>query len=152
MTDASPPQPQATTPEAALALLVEGNARYVANTPHERDFSAGRHSRTRSVLARQTAPGRLTSTYHRLEGRGGLRAHLRGDLGFLLRALGTDLIALRRAGLARLGEDRLVLGERFRRRFDRWNGSANARTHAYRKCGMTCSAIVRMLSRISSCG
>jgi len=46
MTDASPPQPQATTPEAALALLVEGNARYVANTPHERDFSAGRHSRT----------------------------------------------------------------------------------------------------------
>ena len=46
MTDASPPQPLATTPEAARALLVEGNARYVANTPHERDFSAGRHRRT----------------------------------------------------------------------------------------------------------
>ncbi len=46
MTDASPPRPLATTPDAARALLVEGNARYVANTPHERDFSAGRHSRT----------------------------------------------------------------------------------------------------------
>lgn len=46
MTDASPPQRRATTPGSALALLVEGNARYVANTPHERDFSAGRHSRT----------------------------------------------------------------------------------------------------------
>ena len=46
MTDAAPPQRRATTPGAALALLVEGNARYVASTPHERDFSAGRPSRT----------------------------------------------------------------------------------------------------------
>jgi carbonic anhydrase len=36
----------ANTPDAALNLLVEGNARYVANQPRERDFSAGRASRT----------------------------------------------------------------------------------------------------------
>src|SRR6185295_15761942 len=35
----------ASTPDAALNLLVEGNARYVANEPRERDFSAGRASR-----------------------------------------------------------------------------------------------------------
>jgi carbonic anhydrase len=34
----------ASTPEAALNLLVEGNARYVANQPQQRDFSAGRAS------------------------------------------------------------------------------------------------------------
>jgi carbonic anhydrase len=33
------------TPETALAQLLEGNARYVANQPRERDFSAGRASR-----------------------------------------------------------------------------------------------------------
>jgi len=33
------------TPDAALKLLVDGNARYVANQPNERDFSAGRVSR-----------------------------------------------------------------------------------------------------------
>ena len=33
------------TPEAALTQLIEGNARYVANQPRERDFSAGRASR-----------------------------------------------------------------------------------------------------------
>jgi carbonic anhydrase len=36
----------ANTPDAALNLLVEGNARYVANQPRDRDFSAGRASRT----------------------------------------------------------------------------------------------------------
>jgi carbonic anhydrase len=40
------PVSAADTPEAALALLLEGNARYVANKPRERDFSAGRASRT----------------------------------------------------------------------------------------------------------
>jgi carbonic anhydrase len=39
------PVSAADTPEAALALLLEGNARYVANKPRERDFSAGRASR-----------------------------------------------------------------------------------------------------------
>jgi carbonic anhydrase len=39
------PVSAAATPDAALALLVEGNARYVANQPRERDFSAGRASR-----------------------------------------------------------------------------------------------------------
>jgi carbonic anhydrase len=39
------PQALADTPEAALSLLIEGNARYVANAPRERDFSAGRASR-----------------------------------------------------------------------------------------------------------
>jgi carbonic anhydrase len=33
------------TPDAALNLLIEGNARYVANQPHEHDFSAARASR-----------------------------------------------------------------------------------------------------------
>jgi carbonic anhydrase len=32
----------ANTPEAALNLLIEGKARYVADAPRERDFSAGR--------------------------------------------------------------------------------------------------------------
>jgi carbonic anhydrase len=35
----------AETPDAAVQLLVEGNARYVANKPNERDFSSGRASR-----------------------------------------------------------------------------------------------------------
>jgi carbonic anhydrase len=35
----------ATTPEATLDLLVQGNARYAANQPRERDFSAGRAAR-----------------------------------------------------------------------------------------------------------
>jgi carbonic anhydrase len=42
MSDAKSP---ATTPAAALARLIEGNARYVANQPLERDFSAGRAAR-----------------------------------------------------------------------------------------------------------
>jgi carbonic anhydrase len=33
------------TPDEALKLLVAGNARYVANQPQQRDFSAGRASR-----------------------------------------------------------------------------------------------------------
>src|SRR4051812_27474513 len=36
------PQAAVATPDAALNLLVEGNARYVANQPRQRDFSAGR--------------------------------------------------------------------------------------------------------------
>jgi len=39
------PARSAATPDAALALLVEGNARYVANKMNERDFSAGRAAR-----------------------------------------------------------------------------------------------------------
>ena len=40
------PMAAANTPDAALNLLIEGNARYVANQPRERDFSAGRASRS----------------------------------------------------------------------------------------------------------
>jgi carbonic anhydrase len=36
------PQTAAATPDAALTLLIEGNARYAANQPRQRDFSAGR--------------------------------------------------------------------------------------------------------------
>jgi carbonic anhydrase len=45
--DAAQAQPAsaADTPDAALKLLTEGNERYVANQPRERDFSAGRASR-----------------------------------------------------------------------------------------------------------
>src|SRR6185436_1927262 len=38
------PVTAANTPDAVLNLLVEGNARYVANQPRQRDFSAGRAS------------------------------------------------------------------------------------------------------------
>lgn len=41
----APPEPAARTPDEALRLLMEGNARYVANEPMERDYSAGRPSR-----------------------------------------------------------------------------------------------------------
>lgn len=44
---AAQPVSAAATPKAALDLLVEGNARYVANQPRERDFSAGRASRAK---------------------------------------------------------------------------------------------------------
>lgn len=36
------PARAADTPDAALKLLLDGNARYVANQPHQRDFSANR--------------------------------------------------------------------------------------------------------------
>lgn len=39
------PPPNAIAPEAALQRLMEGNARYAANTPQEKDYSAGRASR-----------------------------------------------------------------------------------------------------------
>jgi carbonic anhydrase len=39
------PVTAADTPDAALNLLIAGNARYVANQPQQRDFSAGRASR-----------------------------------------------------------------------------------------------------------
>src|SRR3984893_19234201 len=42
------PRPNAIGADAALRRLMEGNARYVANKPAHRDFSAGRAERTRS--------------------------------------------------------------------------------------------------------
>lgn len=39
------PVSAADTPDAALKLLIEGNERYAANQPRERNFSAGRASR-----------------------------------------------------------------------------------------------------------
>ena len=41
------PARAADTPDAALKLLVDGNARYVSNQLNERDFSAGRAARAR---------------------------------------------------------------------------------------------------------
>ncbi len=41
----APPPPNAIAPGEALKRLAEGNARYVANTPNQRDFSAGRAAR-----------------------------------------------------------------------------------------------------------
>ena len=41
------PARAAETPDAALKLLIDGNARYVSNQMNERDFSAGRAARTR---------------------------------------------------------------------------------------------------------
>ncbi|HEY5797775.1 MAG TPA: carbonic anhydrase [Bosea sp. (in: a-proteobacteria)] len=40
--------PTPLSPDEALKRLIEGNARYAANTPNERDFSAGRAARARS--------------------------------------------------------------------------------------------------------
>jgi carbonic anhydrase len=40
------PRPNAIGPDNALARLLEGNARYVANAPANRDFSAGRAARS----------------------------------------------------------------------------------------------------------
>ncbi len=37
--------PNAVSPDEALQRLIHGNARYAANTPNERDFSAGRAAR-----------------------------------------------------------------------------------------------------------
>src|SRR4029453_16787445 len=45
---AEPPKegaPNAIAPGAALQWLMQGNERYAANTPNERDFSAGRSAR-----------------------------------------------------------------------------------------------------------
>lgn len=41
------PTRAAETPDAALKLLIDGNARYVSNQLNERDFSAGRAARSR---------------------------------------------------------------------------------------------------------
>ena len=45
---AEQPKPNAIGADAALRRLMEGNARYVANKPAHRDFSAGRAERTRT--------------------------------------------------------------------------------------------------------
>jgi carbonic anhydrase len=45
---AEQPKPNAIGADAALRRLMEGNARYVANKPAHRDFSAGRAERTRA--------------------------------------------------------------------------------------------------------
>jgi carbonic anhydrase len=42
------PPPNAIAPADALKRLLEGNARYVANAPRERDFSAGRAARAQA--------------------------------------------------------------------------------------------------------
>jgi carbonic anhydrase len=44
----SPPPPNAIAPADALKRLMEGNARYAANTPSERDFSSGRAARAQA--------------------------------------------------------------------------------------------------------
>jgi carbonic anhydrase len=46
--DAEQPKPNAIGADAALRRLMEGNARYVANKPAHRDYSAGRAERARS--------------------------------------------------------------------------------------------------------
>jgi carbonic anhydrase len=41
----APPPPNAIVPADALKRLMDGNARYAANTPNQRDFSSGRAAR-----------------------------------------------------------------------------------------------------------
>jgi carbonic anhydrase len=44
----APPPPNAIAPAEALKRLMDGNARYAANTPNQRDFSAGRAARVQA--------------------------------------------------------------------------------------------------------
>ena len=44
----APPPPNAIPPADALKRLMDGNARYAANTSNERDFTAGRAARTQA--------------------------------------------------------------------------------------------------------
>jgi len=44
----APPPPNAISPADALKRLMQGNARYAANTPNQRDFSAGRAARVKA--------------------------------------------------------------------------------------------------------
>ena len=44
----APPPPNAIAPAEALKRLMDGNARYVANTPTQRDFSSGRAARVQA--------------------------------------------------------------------------------------------------------
>jgi len=44
----APPPPNAIAPAEALKRLQEGNARYVANAPNQRDFSVGRAARAQA--------------------------------------------------------------------------------------------------------
>jgi carbonic anhydrase len=44
----APPPPNAIPPAEALRRLMDGNARYVANTPNERDYSSGRAARAQA--------------------------------------------------------------------------------------------------------
>ena len=55
------PASAADTPDAALKLLTEGNERYVANQPRERDFSAGRASRALGQAPFAVFPVEVTS-------------------------------------------------------------------------------------------
>lgn len=43
-----PPPPNAIAPADALKRLMDGNARYAANTPNQRDFSSGRAARVQA--------------------------------------------------------------------------------------------------------
>ncbi|MDF3836285.1 carbonic anhydrase [Cupriavidus basilensis] len=45
---ADPPAPNVIAPADALKRLIDGNARYAANMPNERDFSAGRAARAQA--------------------------------------------------------------------------------------------------------
>jgi carbonic anhydrase len=44
----APPPPNAIAPAEALKRLMDGNARYAANAPNERDFSSGRAARVQA--------------------------------------------------------------------------------------------------------
>ena len=50
------PPPNAIPPAAALKRLLDGNARYVANAPRERDYSAGRAARSTTRGSRLSRP------------------------------------------------------------------------------------------------
>ncbi|OYW52922.1 MAG: carbonic anhydrase [Rhizobiales bacterium 35-68-8] len=45
---AQAPAPNAISPDAALKRLMDGNARYAANTPDQKDFTAGRAARAQA--------------------------------------------------------------------------------------------------------
>jgi carbonic anhydrase len=96
------PPPNAIAPAKALKRLMDGNARYAANTPNERDFSSGRVARVKSqypiAAILSCADARVTPEFAFDQGPGDL---------FIMRVAGNvmspDLLASLEYGIQFLG-------------------------------------------------
>jgi carbonic anhydrase len=96
------PPPNAIAPAEALKRLMDGNARYAANTPNERDFSSGRVARVKSqypiAAILSCADARVTPEFAFDQGPGDL---------FIMRVAGNvmspDLLASLEYGVQFLG-------------------------------------------------
>ena len=98
----APPAPNAIAPAEALKRLMDGNARYVANTPTARDFSVGRTARVEGqhpiAAILSCADARLAPEFAFDEGPGDLFvARVAGNI------LSPDLVASIEYGVQFLG-------------------------------------------------